>query len=1320
MQFGLLGPLEVLANGRAKPLGTRKERLLLALLLTDRSVVSLDRIVDALWEADPPGKPATSIRSYVSNIRRTLGEHVDDPRTLVVSEDSGYSLNLSNQTHAGQTVDISVDVDRFENLVDRAGDEVDPTVVAEQLDQALLLVRGEPLADMAYAEFAQPEIRRLTELVLSTEERRFEVGLQLGQAARILPRVSALVEAHPLRDALRQAHMAALALTGRSAEALRSYQEHRSRLVDEMGIEPGPTIRELEARILAEDGPFAQPAGLQATASVPTNLAPEPEVVAAPGPGTDRNRASDRIDPAHVERRQLTILTAVGVSNTGARSDPEDLRLAAQQQGPIWQEVITRLGGRVHRLDGGEMIAYFGYPAANEDDAERAVRAGLYIAERTDGGAKLGIATGTVIVEPHADAAETGTVDLVGEAVSVARSLCDRAAAGEVLTTAETRSVTRHRFRFDETDGGAARVVAVRRTAGRLPPPDGDGLSPLVGRSEELALLRRRFDLASEGDGQVVFLSGEAGVGKSRIIAELLSNLQGTDADLSVLQFSCSPLHTSSALQPIVDHVLDLAGCEELDRADVLREKLSTLADRSPIGSALRLLGSLAENEEDASLVERVPDPQERHERLLDAAVEVIDAARSDGRSTGPLVCVVEDTHWIDASTRSLLDRLIDRSASQQLLLIVTHRRGAWSEAETTANCTTLRLSPIARSECLSIARHLAGEHILPAAVETEIVRKSDGIPLFVEEITKAVVEQYHARDERVAALPPDPTAAHRFPVPMTLHDSLMARLDRSPDGRSLAQVAAAIGHSVNRSLLAAVGSASLDQVDQELDSLVSAGILVRRGESSTATYRFRHALIRDTAYQSLLREERWSLHARIASVLENEWSDRSIVDPVLLAQQWQAATKSERAVHWWQIAARRATETRALHEALDCVTLGLALTDRDGDASDWTAARIELLLLRGVAESQLLGPGSDAAGTTYREILAYGPDVLAGEQYYSALWGCWYHDTINDQRQSRSDHADRLYDLATTMGDEPLLIEAHHVQWSSLVLDGDFAASRWHTQQVDEIYDHGRHHHLTYSYGGHDPGVCMHGIGALTEWLLGSPEEAIEHVGLATSLTDHGYSVLEGAFGPLVIALLNRDLDAVMSLTATLEELVAEGSIPPEAMGFAKGYQGAVRAECGDLDGGAKLMTDAAGDWRRLWGAYCYPLDAVYADTMSRLGDHDAGRSLIDELLGQDSAHHSPWWDAEFHRIRAHILARSDTGSLRCLDGFDRAAEIADGQGAVPLRVRALRDRIDHTGRLGADVGDRAAQLRALVLSYPDDTDVLDVITARELLAHH
>ena len=635
------------------------------------------------------------------------------------------------------------------------------------------------------------------------------------------------------------------------------------------------------------------------------------------------------------ERRQVTVMFSdlVGSTALSARMDPEDLREVISAYQKCVAETVQRFGGFVAKYMGDGVLVYFGYPQAHEDDAERAVRAGLELVAAVEAlkthaplQTRVGIATGLVVVGDLIGSGASQEQAIVGETPNLAARLQGIAEPNSVIIAESTRKLVGNLFELE--DLGPQRLkgvsvpvrawVAVRPSSAesRFDAFHASGLTELIGREEELEILLRRWSKAKTGQGQVVLLSGEAGIGKSRLTAALLEAI-ASEPHTRLRNF-CSPQHTDSALYPTIGQIERASG---FTRDDTLRAKLDKLdvllAQSSLSAQDAALFAEMLSLPNDGRYPAlELTSPERRQKTLETLVLQVTTLARQN-----PLLMIFEDAHWADPTSLELFSRIVDKIPTLRVLLIVTFRPEFDPPWIGRPHVTALTLNRLAERETSAIISHLVGNKSLPPSIRQDIIERTDGIPLFVEEMTKAVLEAGSEDEARhTAAGMPSPALA----VPASLHASLMARLDRVGPAKDVAQIGAAIGREFSHALLAAVGRQPDAELQTALDRLIAAGLVFRQGVPPYATYLFKHALVQDAAYGTLLREGRRALHARIAETLEREFVDISEAQPELLARHSTEAGLIEKAAAFWGEAGQRSLARSALVEAVEQLTRAL------------------------------------------------------------------------------------------------------------------------------------------------------------------------------------------------------------------------------------------------------------------------------------------------------------------------------------------------------------------------------------------------------------
>jgi class 3 adenylate cyclase len=654
-------------------------------------------------------------------------------------------------------------------------------------------------------------------------------------------------------------------------------------------------------------------------------IAELPGAAAATSPGTVVETR-----PKEAERRQLTVMFCdlVGSTTLSARFDPEDLRSIIAAYHGCCTELIERNGGFVAKYMGDGVLAYFGYPQAHEHDAERAVRAGLALVEAmpklTTAAAvplqvRIGIATGLVVVGDLIGAGAAQEEAVIGETPNLAARLQALAEPGAVVIASSTRRLTGGLFEYRDLGTIAlkgfvedvqtwqvlgasiaeSRFEALRATT-----------APLIGREEEIDLLLRRWEQAKHGDGAVVLISGEPGIGKSRIAQTIVERLSG-ESHIR-LRYFCSPHHQDSALYPSIAQIERAAGLRRDDTDDQRLNKLEAVLAQgtNDLHEAIPLFAGLLS----IPTGDRYPPlsltPQKQREKTLHAQLAQVEGLAAQQ----PVLMVWEDVHWSDPTTRESFDLLIDRAATLRVLVIITFRpefTPPWIGRPHITLLTLSRLPPRKRAEMIA---YLSGGKTMPKEIADQIVDRTDGVPLFIEELTKSIVESgllKEAADRYTVVGTVAPLA-----IPATLHASLLARLDRLAPTREVAQIGAALGRQFSHTLISAVASIPQQQVDDALAQLVNAELIFRRGTPPDAEYTFKHALVQDAAYSTLLRSRRKQIHARVAITVENQFPEIVTAHPALLAHHCAEAGLTEKAVAFRLKAGQQALARSAMMEA--------------------------------------------------------------------------------------------------------------------------------------------------------------------------------------------------------------------------------------------------------------------------------------------------------------------------------------------------------------------------------------------------------------------
>ncbi len=850
------------------------------------------------------------------------------------------------------------------------------------------------------------------------------------------------------------------------------------------------------------------------------------------------------------ERRQLTVefIDLVGSTTLSQQLDPEDYHARVVAYQAACQQIIARYEGHIAQYLGDGVLAYFGYPAAHEDDAGRAVRSGLEIVTAVSQLAytpplqvRIGIHTGPVVVGEIGAGERTERLAL-GETPNIAARVQGHAAPNEVLVSPTTFRLIHGLFETEErgpqelkgisTPMTLYRVVAESTARSRFEAAVQTGLTPLVGRAEELALLQRRWDQAQAGDGQVVLLSGEPGIGKSRLVQELKEQLG--DEGVTRIEFRCSAYHQNSALYPIIDHLQRLLQFAHDDSPVTKLEKLQHTISRYrfPQADTAPLLAALLSLPHPEGYLPITVSPQKQKEKTQAALV----AWLVEEAEQAAVYCTWEDLHWADPSTLELLTRLLDQVPTTRLLAVLTFRPEFTPPWSARSYLTQLTLSRLGRSHVEAMVENVTGSKSLPSAVLQQIVSKTDGVPLFVEELTKSVVEiqkgqvtgDGEQRGKFVGAQHAAPLPT--FGIPATLQDALMARLDRLGAAKTVAQLGATLGREFSYELLQAVSPVDATALQQALRQLIDAELLYQRGLPPQATYLFKHALVQDTAYQSLLKSKRQQYHQQIAQVLAEQFPETQEIQPELLAHHYTEAGLAEQAIPYWQRAGEKATQRSANSEALSHLSKGLALLKTLSDTPERTQQELFLQVALGRALIAARGFGVPEVEHAYTRARELCRQVGETPQLSRVLGGLYAFYIARAELQTTRELGEQLLRLAQSMQDPALLLRAYSALGPVLFHLGEVASAQEHLEQGIALYNPQKHSSRAFLQ---DPGVVCLSYAVWALWHLGYPDQALKRSHEALTLAQelsHPYS-----------------LGFALNWVATLHQLRREGQLTQE-----------------------------------------------------------------------------------------------------------------------------------------------------------------------------
>jgi len=1058
---------------------------------------------------------------------------------------------------------------------------------------------------------------------------------------------------------------------------------------------------------------------------------PPSEALSAPSPPEGHFNPPAPPNVSRAERRQLTVLFCdlVGSTELAKRLDPEEYRELLGIYTRAATLIVGRFEGFIAKYMGDGVLAYFGYPQAHEDEAGRAVRTGLALAEeiarlRAPGTAstlkvRVGIATGLTVVGDLIGAGSAEEQSVAGETPNLAARLQGLAPPGGVIIANATRRLIGDEFELEDLGPQTLkdypeqvatwRVIGERRTDSRFEART-SGQTPLIGREQEIALLLDRWQQVRDGEGQVVLLSGEPGIGKSRITRAFQDRIEREP--YIRLRHQCSPYHASSTLHPTIEHLERAARFERDDSpADKLRKLEILLAQATDnVSEATALIASLLSIPTEGNYPQLSLSPQRQKERTIDILIEqVMGLARAQ-----PLLCLFEDMHWADPTTLELMDEFIGRIPAERVLLLLTFRPNFVPHWGGRPHVTQISLNRLARRQSAAMVEKVTVGKSLPAEVLDQIVAKTDGVPLFVEELTKTVLEAgfLEEEDDRYVLKGPLPPLA----IPATLQDSLMARLDRLAPVKEVAQMGAAIGREFSYELLAAVSPLPEPDLLEALRQLVDAELVFSKGRPPEVAYTFKHALVQDTAYGSLLKSRRQQLHARIAQAIETKFPKIARKEPNVLAHHFGQAGLLDKAIAYHEQAGRGALARSALAEALTQFSSALEQLAMLPRSEERLNRELSIHLAMGSAHVAASGFAAPATGEAYKRSAEICEELSNTRQLFPVLYGlCLYH-LYGAELAEAATVADRLMKLAQPGDDRDLAFFANRAVGVSALPAGNFAKARDHLDRALTVYDPQEHKAPAFVYAFDPRVVCLDYL-ARALLPLGFPEQAIaanDEAILEARRSQHQNSLaLPLFFGGVLHQMLDHQT-AVEERCQELAKIAADAGFRFWHAG-ATILQGWVTADRGELDAGGEAIDKGIEEWRATGANYMLPYFlALQAEVANKASRRDRALHLLEKAENRVERTGERWFLAEIQRLKGETLAKVGTSRLAdAKASLLQALETAKTQEARFWEMRAALS----LARLAPN--DLAAQQRLArcLAALTEGFKLKDAVTARTFL---
>ncbi len=1029
----------------------------------------------------------------------------------------------------------------------------------------------------------------------------------------------------------------------------------------------------------------------------------------------------------HGERRQLTALFCdiVGSTEIAASLDPEEYHDVIRAFAGRCREVVERYGGYVAELHGDGALVFFGYPRSYGDEAERAVRAGLGIIEAFPDRAivgdqklsvRIGIATGIMAIT--ADLPKGPAI--VGEAVNLAARLQNLGEANTVLISESTRRLAGSFFECLDLGllplkGFPApvpvwRVTGVKNIPSRFEALRRSALVEFVGREQELRLISARWKSAKEGNGQVIAICGEPGIGKSRLIKQARGAL---GERIPTIQCFCSPYHMTTALHPLIEYMAHAANFQAEDTAIERRRKLETTLAQIGGGHQARLpwianLMSLSDESVASSAT-----PQQRKQNTLKAVLWSL----SELARRAPLAIVLEDAHWIDPTSSELMEMIVEHIKTLPILMIVSFRppfRRSWTDD---THVTSVMLDRLGRGEARALVADIAGENALPSELVERIVDKSDGIPLFAEELAKMLLSSDAANDKSINWASASSLAASGLPA--TLRDLLMARLDQFAAAKQVAQIAAVIGREFSYDVLSSVGGLPGETLRSSIDQLIDAGLISPHSAASPGRFAFKHVMVRDAAYESLLKRDRRELHAKVASALERKYAAQPDTASELLAHHYTQAGLTEQAITYWTAAARRALLRSANAEALGHTEKALEILAALPESRERHRQELIFRFLAGGAYWAYKGYASkevEGALTRAQELAAEIGDPAQTIHALRGLFGCYY---VRAEHERAERQAERVINLARESQDRGDLMVGHMMLGSILFWRAGFKVARQELETAISLYDAAEQRAKMLSMQI-DPGINAHMHLGGTLWMLGLPDKAQQTSNIAVVLArqmGQPFALAQALFYDCLIKWWRGEISAAEAVLAELRTVATDyqitflGATVPLV-------EGGLLIAAGQPEPGLQRIRQAFVAFQEQQANLGKPLMmAVMAVGYFQAGKIEEAMMTLAAGISAAETSGEHQWLAELYRLKGEFLASQRNPRLAEAEASAREAiDLAVQQGALSLELRAAMtlSRIAKA-RGGAE---KAASVLAPVFSrLQEGFDTADVREAKRLL---
>ncbi len=1032
------------------------------------------------------------------------------------------------------------------------------------------------------------------------------------------------------------------------------------------------------------------------------------------------------------ERRQLTVMFCdlVGSTSLSIRFDPEDYREIIRDYQNAVSKCIHEYDGYIARYLGDGMLIYFGYPQAHEDDAERAVRSGLAVTNALAAGSprpdldfqvRIGIATGIVVVGDLIGEGASEERAVIGETPNLAARLQGLAEPNAIVVSEATRALLADKFEWQDF---GARVVkgfdqpirpwllkGQQDTRPSLANST-DHSRPMVDRKKEFQLLLEQWKQVRDTGGRAILIDAEPGVGKSRLVRELNRHIQDDNPTVALLLGS--PYFVNSALYPVTEHLTRMLGYNRNELNNIKLRKLDQYAETLDLDPAsfVPVLAPMLGIDLESQQRYKTPTltPSELRRRNLEALADWYQRMSIQA----PLLLVVEDLHWVDPTTIELLGQILERIASTRIFALLTFRPQFIPPWPTGPVVESLTLLSLAEQDSRELISHLAGETPLSEELVDQLIDRTDGVPLFLEELARALLETSVEQSKSSQG-----NIEHVTDIPATLRDALMGRLDRLNAVKEIAQLASVIGRSFSFDLLLSVSSLDQSGLSHALSTLVDAGIVDQaHSDNGQVNYEFRHALIRDAAYDSLLRRKRQHLHKRVATALTE--SGTAVLQPELLGHHYTEAREHDKAIDYWLLAGQTALTRSANQEAIGHLRRGLAELAFIAEVEKRERQELALRTMIGPALIATTGFASEAVGEQYARARKLCQKYRGSPQLFPALWGSWVFSLVRGELDSSRSIAEEMLALGEQTDGSAMLVEAHWTLGNSLYWLGELRESLVHLRRALQIYDSAAHQANALIYG-QDPGVAAKCYLAYCQWQLGFPDSALEALDQAWEMAetrDHAFTRGWALAFRFVVHAFRRDPVAAQSAAERVIEYCTDQSYPfwLSAAIIVRGWS---RANNGEPAAGIEEMRKGIAMYEQIGCSVVQPTwFGLLAETLLAVNDGDGAVDALDRGFSIAKRNHEVISEIDLWRIRGELLASDESNDLHAaFEAFNHARELAHQCGARSLELRAACGIHKILGRSGLALDTNP--LPELFATFDQGFGTRDFAEANELLGN-